>query len=211
MLRTQLVPHKDRGTVIHTYIQTSELNKLTKLNEKAIGTIKECCAKVSLSLSHSPHITSPNQTMRTWVEICRTRTQSASAIRHRAHPHIHPHSYTHTHTITHRDDRLVINLVLTDERKAMILFSLPHHDCNKHTYIHRGGGMEVAILRVRESVVCEGDFGLAGVVIGYTYQWLFLPLPYIRLKLSLLAPSFPPTRLPLLPLVQPLNVITFPT
>lgn len=71
--------------------------------------------------------------------------------------------------------------------------------------------MEVAILRVRESVVCEGDFGLAGVVIGYTYQWLFLPLPYIRLKLSRLAPSFPPTRLPLLPLVQPLNVITFPT
>lgn len=71
--------------------------------------------------------------------------------------------------------------------------------------------MEVAILRVRESVVCEGDFGLAGVVIGYTYQWLFLPLPYIRLKLSLLAPSFPPTRLPLLPLVQSLNVITFPT
>lgn len=50
--------------------------------------------------------------------------------------------------------------------------------------------MEVAILRVRESVVCEGDFGLAGVVIGYTYQWLFLPLPYIRLKLSF-GPLFP--------------------
>lgn len=69
----------------------------------------------------------------------------------------------------------------------MILFSLPHHYCN-HTYTPRGGRMEVAILRVCASVLCEGDFGLAGVVIGYTYKCLFLPVPHVRLKL----PNPPP-------------------
>lgn len=33
--------------------------------------------------------------------------------------------------------------------------------------------MEVAILRARASVLFEGDFGLAGVVIGYTYKCFF--------------------------------------
>lgn len=77
---------------------------------------------------------------------------------------------------------------MTDESKAMILFSLHHRHCNQHTYTHGVGGMEVAILRACASVPCEGDFGLAGVVIGYTYKWLFPPLPHVHFKLFF-APS----------------------
>lgn len=42
--------------------------------------------------------------------------------------------------------------------------------------------MEVAILRVCAPVLCEGDFGLAGVVIGYTYKCLFLALPHVLIR-----------------------------
>ena len=110
--------------------------------------------------------------------------------------HTHTHTLTHSLTsihsftcrakITHMDDTHVISPELTDERKAITLFSLPHHHCNQHT--RGGGGMEVAILRARASVLFEGDFGLAGVVIGYTYKCLFLPLPHDLFKVSLLTP-----------------------
>lgn len=72
--------------------------------------------------------------------------------------------------------------------------------------------MEVAILRVCASVLFEGDFGQAEVVIGYTYKCLFLPLPHVLFKVFLFfLPSFPPTMIPPFPSLQPLNVITFPT
>ena len=72
------------------------------------------------------------------------------------------------------------------------------------------GRMEVAILRARASILCEGDFGLARVVIGYTYQWLFLPLPTFAPNPHW-PPSLPPTKLLGFASVQPLNMITFAT
>lgn len=50
------------------------------------------------------------------------------------------------------------------------------------TNTHRGGGMEVAIFRACVSALFEGDFGLARVVIGYTYKCIFLPLPHVLSK-----------------------------
>lgn len=68
--------------------------------------------------------------------------------------------------------------------------------------------MKVAILRARASVPFKGDFGLAGVVIGYTYKCLFLPLPYILFKAARPPPPPPMWSPSFLPL-QPLNMITF--
>lgn len=50
------------------------------------------------------------------------------------------------------------------------------------TNTHRGGGMEAAIFRACVSALFEGDFGLARMVIGYTYKCIFLPLPRILSK-----------------------------
>lgn len=66
------------------------------------------------------------------------------------------------------------------------------------TNTHRGGGMEVAIFRPCVSALFEGDFGLASVVIGYTYKCIFLPLPHVLSKVlyrpdPLLSPTPAPT------------------
>lgn len=67
--------------------------------------------------------------------------------------------------------------------------------------------MEVAILRECVPALCKGDFGLTGVVIGYTYKCLFLALAHVPFKA-------PAARLPIpvfLFNADPPNVITFPT
>lgn len=70
--------------------------------------------------------------------------------------------------------------------------------------------MEVAILRACAFVLCEGDFGLAGVVIGYTYKCRFLPLPHVRLQsLSLPPPLFLPPWSPSFPHCSPRTWLHF--
>lgn len=62
-------------------------------------------------------------------------------------------------------------------------------------------------MRVCAPVLCKGDFGLAGVVIGYTYKCLSLALAHVLFKA-------PTPRLPIpvfLFNAGPPNVITFLT
>lgn len=57
--------------------------------------------------------------------------------------------------------------------------------------------MEVAIFRAGVSTLLEGDFGLARVVIGYTYKCIFLPLPRVLSEaLHRPDPLLSPTPLP---------------
>lgn len=55
--------------------------------------------------------------------------------------------------------------------------------------------MEVAIFRACVSALFEGDFGLARVVIGYTYKCIFLPLPHVLSKALYHPDPFPPPTL----------------
>lgn len=70
---------------------------------------------------------------------CGSRTQSVSAIKH---IHINAHSWT---AITHGHGTSLISPQLAAQKRPMILSSLNHHHCNTL----RGGGMKVAIFRVR--------------------------------------------------------------
>lgn len=101
-----------------------------------------------------------------------TRTQSASAIKGRTY--VHPaqlqlyKGVTHTHT---------------HMKPTASGWGRPSHYSayfiTAVTNTHGGGRMEVAIFRACVSALFEGDFGLAGVVIGYTYKCIFLPLPHV--------------------------------
>lgn len=56
------------------------------------------------------------------------------------HTHTLSPTFIHTATITYKDDTQVISPELMDERKAITLFSLPHHHCNQHTHTEEEAG-----------------------------------------------------------------------
>lgn len=116
--------------------------------------------------------------------------------------HNHPHSFTHSCNYT--KEQHTHNKPWADGREE-------GHDIIQSTSspLYGGGGIEVAILRARVSVLCEGDFGQAGVVIGYTYKCLFLPLPHVHFKLSRSPLPFPPTMLPFFPSPEPRTWLQF--
>lgn len=136
------------------------------------------------------HIKTPNQRLRTWVEICRARTQSASAIRHRTHRHTHSRSHTwrqlHKEMTKHTH---VKSSELTDERKAIALFRLPHHNCNQHTC--RGGGMEVAILRACAPVLFRRWLWAC-----WSGNWVHIQMPFSSSTPRSLQSSHSPTSNP---------------
>lgn len=82
-------------------------------------------------------------------------------------------------TITQRLDNIHIKSCARGRRR------LSHYSAYFITAVtntQRRGGIEVAIFRACVSALFEGDFGLARVVIGYTYKCIFLPLPHVLSK-----------------------------
>lgn len=119
------------------------------------------------------NITTPIQRLRNYAEICMTRIQSTSAIKGR--------TYARPAQLQLHKGVTYIHIKSCSRGRGR----LSHYSVYFITAVtntHRGGGMEEAIFRACVSALFEGDFGLARVVIGYTYKCIFLPLPHILSK-----------------------------